>query len=362
MHRIARNRRWLWPATLTCAVALLFAGCSDSTSPEDFDAAIVSEAAGDVLTSFDNNPALQAMDFLGDAFPTFGATPSAAPAARPLDEHDWPARIDKLRFLERIGPFLSPADPAAIFPIDFLGGTFIYNVDTQRYEFAPDSTGAPADGIRLILYAVDPVLHRPVTPLNDIGYLDLTDESTPSADALGVLAVVEGITYLEYTASAVQSTSSVTFTADGYLSDGETQVIFTLTHEWSETSGITISYDVTVPSQNVALGLDLNVNGQTEAITLEMSVQYGNETAVLSATITEALVDGAVTYNGDLVVDISGTPQQPVFTDAAGNELTSQDLQALATLFGSIGIILDGFDNLLVPAYLVFSVSVFAGW
>jgi hypothetical protein len=51
-----------------------------------------------------------------------------------------------------------------------------------------------------------------------------------------------------------------------------------------------------------------------------------------------------------------------VFTDAAGNELTSQDLQALATLFGSIGMILDGFDNLLVPAYLVFSISVFAGW
>jgi len=362
MHQMVRSRGWLWPAALVCGLALLFAGCSDSTGPEDFDAATVSEAAGDILTSFDNNPALQAMDLLGDAFPTFGAAASAAPAARPLDEHDWPARIDDLRLLERIGPFLSPADPAAIFPIDFLGGTFIYNVDSLHYVFAPDSSGAPADGIRLILYAVDPVLHRPVTPLNDIGYIDLTDESTPSADAIGVLAVINQVTYLEYIASAVQSTSGVTFSADGYLSDGETQVNFALTHEWSETSGITISYDVTVPSQNVALGLDLTANGQTEAITLEMSVQYGNETAVLSATITEAVVDGAVTYNGDLVVDISGTPQQPVFTDAAGNELTSRDLQALATLFGSVGMILDGFDNLLVPAYFVFSIIVFAGW
>ena len=362
MHRIARSRRWLWPATLTCAVALLFAGCSDSTSPEDFDAATASEAAGDVLASFDNNPALQAMDFLGDAFPTFGGAASAAPAARPQDMSGWPARIDNLRFLERIGPFLSPADPAAVFPIDFLGGTFIYNVDTHRYEFAPDSTGGPADGIRLILYAVDPVLHQPVTPLNDIGYLDLTDESTPSADAIGVLAVVDQVTYLEYLASAVQSASSVTFSADGYLSDGEAQVNFTLTHEWSETTGITISYDVTVPTQSIALGLDLNLDGLTEAITLGMSVQYGNETAVLSATITETTVDGAVTYNDDPVVDISGTPQQPVFTDANGTELASRDLQALATLFGSVGLILDGFDNLLVPAYLVFTISVFSGW
>jgi len=176
MHRIARSRAWLWTATLTCGFTLLFAGCSDSNGPEDFDAAAVSEAASDVLDSFDKNLALQAMDFLGDAFPTFGATASAVPAARPLEEHGWPARVENLRFLERIGPFLSPADPAAIFPIDFLEKTFVYNVDAQRYELAPDSTGAPPDGIRLKLYAVDPVLHRPLTPLNDIGYLSSPDE------------------------------------------------------------------------------------------------------------------------------------------------------------------------------------------
>ena len=233
---------------------------------------------------------------------------------------------------------------------------------SATWTVAPDSTGAPANGIRLKLYAVDPVLHRPITPLDDIGYLDLTDESSPSADALGVLAVIQGITYLDYLASAVQTIGGITFTADGYLSDGSTQVRFTLSHEWSETSGITVDYDVWVPTQDTAISLYLNIDGQTEVVTLEFSVTHEGETVTLAATASEATLSGTVEYNNDVVVYISGTPQQPVFTDAAGNELTDQDLQALGALFQSIGAILDGFDNLPFPAYLVFSISILAGW
>jgi hypothetical protein len=182
----------------------------------------------------------------------------------------------------------------------------VYNLDSGRYEVAADSTGAPEDGIRLKLYAVDPVLHQPITPLDDIGYLDLTDESSPSADALGVLAVVQGVTYLDYLASAVLTTGSVTFS--------------------------------------------------------EMSVAHDGQTVTMAVTGSDAALSGTVKHNDNVVVTISGTPQQPVFTDAAGNELTNQDLQALAALFASVGAILNGFDNLLFPAYLVFSVSILAGW
>ena len=353
---------WIPRYALACAVAIAVAGCSDATGPENFDPVRTSDVASEVLATFDDNPAMLAIDVLGSAFPDFGS-PAPAGTAPATPDRDWPAGISEdLRLLNKVGPFLNPANPAAIFPADYLGKTFIYNPDTERYEVAPDSTGAPEDGIRLKLYAVDPVLHRPITPLDDVGYLDLTDESSPSADALGVLAVVQGITYLEYVASAVQATGSLTFSADGYLSDGTTQVRFELSHQWSETTGATVDYDIWVPEGGAAISLDLNINGETEAITLGLTVTHQGETVTLEAIASEASLSGTVKHGDDIVVNISGTPQQPVFTDAAGNELTNQDLQALAALFGSIGAILNGFDNLLFPAYLVFSVSILAGW
>jgi hypothetical protein len=345
---------------VACTVTIAIAGCSDASGPEDFDPVRTSEVAAEVLATFDDNPAVLAMDVLGSAFPDLGG--GAAPAGvSPAGE--LPAGIsDDLRLLDQIGPFLSPANPAAIFPVDLLGATFVYNVETGEYEVDPDRTEAPESGIRILLYAVDPILRQPVTPLDSVGYLDLTDESSPSADALGVLAVVNGVTYLDYLASAVQETGSVTFTADGYLSDGATQVRFTLSHVWSEASGVTVDYSIWIPGQDTELDLELNLDVQAEVVTMYLSVAHDGETVTLEATATETTLDGSVEHNANLVVDISGTPQQPVFTDAAGNELTNQELSALAALFGTIGLIVDAFDNLLFPAYLVFSVSILAGW
>jgi hypothetical protein len=354
---------WISRSALACAAAIAVAGCSDATGPEDFDPVSTNDVAAEVLATFDDNPAMLAIDVLGSAFPDFGNPAAPATVSPATADRDWPAGISEdLHLLDKVGPFLNPADAAAIFPADYLGKTFVYNPDTERYEVAADSVGAPENGIRLKLYAVDPVLHRPLTPLDDVGYVDLTDESTPSADALGVLAEIQGITYLDYLASAVQTTGALTFTADGYLSDGTTQVRFTLSHEWSEASGATVDYDVWVPGQDTAIGLYVNIDGQTEVVTLEMSVAHDGETVTMAATASQATLDGSVKHNDNVVVTISGTPQQPVFTDSAGNELTNQELQALAALFGSIGAILNGFDNLLFPAYLVFSVSILAGW
>ncbi len=354
---------WISRLALACGVAFAVAGCSDATGPENFDPVSTNDVASEVLATFDDNPAMLAIDVLGSAFPDFGNPAAPATVAPATSDRDWPAGISKdLRLLDKVGPFLNPANPAAIFPADYLGKTFVYNLDSGRYEVAADSTGAPEDGIRLKLYAVDPVLHQPITPLDDIGYLDLTDESSPSADALGVLAVVQGVTYLDYLASAVLTTGSVTFSADGYLSDGTTQVRFTLSHEWSEATGITVDYDVWVPGEDTAIGLYVNIDGQTEAVTIEMSVAHDGQTVTMAVTGSDAALSGTVKHNDNVVVTISGTPQQPVFTDAAGNELTNQDLQALAALFASVGAILNGFDNLLFPAYLVFSVSILAGW
>jgi hypothetical protein len=343
------------------AVAFGLAGCGDSTGPGTFDPVATNEAASEVLATFGGNPALDAIGVLSSGFPALGGAAPAPAFAAPAAPEDlsWPERLDAhANLLERVGPFLSPASPAAIFPADLLGKTFIYDLDSAHYVVAPDSTGAPANGVRLQLYAVDPILEQPILPLTDIGYLDLTDESSPSADALGVLAVVQDVTYLDYLASAVRTTSSLTFTADGYVSDGQTQVNFTLSHTWSETDGLTVDYDLNVPSTDSSVGLYLAIDGQSQMITLELSVTHDGESVMFAATLTETSISGSVTYQGDVVVEISGTPSEPIFVDAAGNPLTEQQLRALAELFASVGSIIDEFDDLLIPAYLVLQVSI----
>ena len=349
----------LWAAA-AAGLALVLAGCGDSTGPGTFDPVTTNEAANEVLATFGDNPALDAIGVLSSDFPALGGG-APAPAFVAAQGLSWPERVDeRANLLERVGPFLNPANPAAIFPADLLGQTFIYDVDSAHYVLAPDSTGAPASGVRLKLYAVDPILEQPILPLNDVGYLDLTDESSPSADALGVLAVVQGVTYLDYLASAVQTTSSLTFTADGYVSDGQTQVDFTLSHTWSETDGFVVDYDISVPSTGSAVGLMISVNGQSEVINLELFVTHEGETVLFEASMSEASLSGTVKYgpNADIVVQISGTPQEPIFTDAAGNPLTGEQLRSLAELFDSVGDIIDEFDDLLIPAYLVLQVSI----
>ncbi len=294
------------------------------------------------------------MGILSTAMPDFGGAPSA-PA---LSATDGIAIPENLRLLRQIAPFLSPTQPAVIFPADWLAKTLIYNTSTGKYEVAPDSTGAPANGILVILYAVDPIFHEPVEPLTQVGYLELTDEGTPAADRLGAIAVVNGITYLEYLASAVVTTSSLTFTAEGYLSDGTTQVDFSLSHTWSEVDGFQLSYTIDVPSNHVGLTVTATLAPQLDMATFELVVHDGASSLTMAVQATPTSLSGSVVHGGNVVVKISGTPEDPVFTDGADNPLSAEQGQALAELFGRIAVVIDRFDDLLIPAYLVLQVSI----
>ena len=65
----------------------------------------------------------------------------------------------------------------AVLPAEVLGKTFEYNSGTAQYE-ATERAGAPANGVRFILYAINPVTQVPVEPLTEAGYADVLDEST----------------------------------------------------------------------------------------------------------------------------------------------------------------------------------------
>jgi hypothetical protein len=338
---------------VVAAVALTLGpwGCRDSGSPEAFDPVASNQAASEVMATFVNNPAIDALFLLETALPWVAGAAAAPPA--PAIGSSYPA-LDNVRVFDRLLAFLSPAAPAVLFPADLLGTTLVYDPATGEYEVDAAAAGAPANGVRIVLYAVDPILLEPVEPLTAVGYLDLTDEGTVSADRVGVLVVIGDVTYLDYVASATTLTTSLVFDATGYLSDGVTVVDFALTHTWSETEGFTLEYAIDVIEDDVSLDVLVELDPAAESATLGLEVRHGTETLALDLTATATALAGSVTASGSVVVTVSGTPDAPIF-DADG--LSAEQQQALGELIEGIFAVVEGFNALLIPAYLVLQVS-----
>jgi hypothetical protein len=334
--------------------AFAVGACSDTADPTNFDPTGASQATSAVLGMFADNPALDALDVLETALPGF--TPAPAPPAGDLPLPATGA-LAELRVLDRLLSFPSPSESAVLFPADLLGATLVYNPATGEYEVDPTATGAPANGIRIVLYAVDPVFHSPVEPLNAVGYLDLTDESTAAADQVGILAIIGDVTYIDYHGSATVLTDGVTFSAVGYFSDGTTVVNFDLSQSWSSADGFVLTYDVDVPSASTSILAELRLDPTMEMASYSLTVEHQGELVTLDVTGSATSLSGTVSHNGVTVAEVSGDPDNPVFTDGNGHPLTNEQIQALGELFGSITAVISGFDVLLIPAYLVLQVS-----
>jgi hypothetical protein len=315
------------------AVALLalVAACSDSTAPEDFSPADARTKADGVLSVM-------------------------ALASVPFDPTDTPAvtATERMQAMADAGLSLGSASPLAIFPADLLGKTFVFDPDSGRYVLDPEATGAPAAGIRLTLYAVDPVLRQILTPLNAVGYLDLIDVSTPQSDAVRILAVIGTTPYLDYTASVSVSTSSATIAADGFVSNGSQQVDFDLSMTATQTS---IGLDYLLSSGGNSVQLVATVGSGENNLTANLTVRGDGDTVVLSVTVAPSTLSGQITYNGGVAITISGTPDSPVFARPDGTPLTEAELGALVALAEVIEALFDAFDNLLAPAFVVFVIT-----
>ena len=148
---------------------------------------------------------------------------------------------------------LSPSfsSAAAAVPAEYLGVTFVYDVGSHTYVQS-DLTGAPSNGVRFLLYAVNPVTGAIVEPLNQIGYADIVTIETSTSASVQVQLVSGGVTYLDYTVAVGGTTSSVTLSISGYATNGTDRVNFDLDHHLSGTEQaftIGLDYTLSVPTR-----------------------------------------------------------------------------------------------------------------
>ncbi len=243
---------------------------------------------------------------------------------------------------------------APIFPSSVLGTTYVYDAPTGRYAPAPGRPGAPGNGVRFVLYAVNPVTQQPI-PSSEIGYADLIDLGAATGSGVKLRLVVSSqVTYLDYTVEMSGNDASGRLVVDGYLSDGDTRVEFDI--DVRGTGGLvqnelSVDFELVVPSREFSVTAHVDArdalgHGSGD---IELSVRSGGDVVQYEVSGTSTTVDARVYVNGHLFATITGDARAPAVSGANGRQLTPEETEALVYLIHLADAALGAIGTLLAP-------------
>jgi len=276
----------------------------------------------------------------------------------------------RIEELQRLVPSFSVAvAQGPIIPDAVTGTTFEWNVDSAGYV-ATARAGAPANGIRFIVYGIDPLTGDPLVPLVETGLVDLLDESTATSARLHIL--VQGLggtpTYLDYTATLTPSATGGTISAAGFVSNGQAgsalrrldfDVALTRSQTLSTlTVNVVAAFDVNQPNVSIDLSWDyeLGQTGRTE--TVRFSFQRPGEVIIIEGVYLNdqsgSTYDFEVRVNGGLFATITGNSGGIQILDENGEPLTEQERAVLVALFNGWQDVIDLALEILGPALTLF--------
>ena len=268
---------------------------------------------------------------------------------------------------ERVAGALYSASAAEVvlIPDGYRGRTYDYNPDIG-YVFNESRTGAPTNGMRFILYEVNPITHEPGT--TEIGYVDLLDESTDLAGVVRIVVVSGETQFMNYTVSATALVGSISFTIDGFVSDGTDIVNLDLTTSFESTFAtetVTLTYGIEIPSRSFTMSatMVMEFSSETAQGTVTVDVQFQQSTHSVQIQGSFALSDvesGSlnVLVNGDLFATIAISGETITITDGSGAALSVEQSQALENIMDSFeGLFGDQFEDFIRPVSWLFQLG-----
>lgn len=244
---------------------------------------------------------------------------------------------------------LSLAPQGPIISDELYGSTYVWDAGTFEYVVDGSATGAPANGIRVIYYAVG-AGGEFATPLNPIGYIDLTDESSGATTRMGVEVVTTSggdQTIADYYVELTAGEMNGTLDSEGYF-DFEDRVDFDL-HMGAEQTAmgalaqVDFLFDNDADDASLRLVMDVSENSEagTSMSDIVFTVEDGSNVAVFEAEqVSESgsdAIDGVLRFNGQTVVEMSGAAGNPTFTGPDGAALTQRERTALVQTWGMLG-------------------------
>jgi hypothetical protein len=359
---------WLTRVAASALVLSFAAACSDSNAPtlDEVDPEGMAASIEDIVGSLTGNDELQTYNQMSDAI-GLALGGGGFPAFNFVEGQELQQGLGTLA--RRLGA-CSLKEPTAVLagPIidsQIAGTVFVW--DEQLGYYVPGEEPNPfdpgVDGVRFILYAIDPITWLPIVGQR-VGYVDFIDESVEAqGNTLRVIvAPTEGSPVVNYAVTCALVTGGVEVAGAGFISDGTTRIDLDLFLRITQLGAVTMDFTLDVPSEN------LEIRFQATADSFEAFDQGGTLSATFSITRNNSVrfsldaannvLDGSVQFcdasnNCATVAVISGTFDQPMITDSEGNALGQDAIMALMILFEASGSFVEHLFPMLAPAFEV---------
>ncbi len=370
----------------TGVLAILAAACGGdkATGPATFTDPAATQADLQAIDTVFGTPAFQSFTAATNALNPLGVSAlrlgpmlrALSPTVPQLLQGGAKLDADRVRMVRSVVSNLGGLSTTAIFPDSVLGVTFVYDTASDQYVES-SRTGAPANGVRFILYGDSIYYNYPDAAVVEVGALDLIDLSTASTAKLKI--VVAGVggtpTYLDETISYSESATSASLSVSGYVTNGQSganlrRLDFTVsvTAHSSATAGdatISVSYKLNVPAVTVSFTLTVKYddNAGTYSLSLDLRFSRENESARITDLYSEGGTGSTETIkayvNGHLYATGTATNGgDPTWTDASGEPLTVDNLATLTAIFEATIGAFTSIDDVLGPAETLFGFTI----
>jgi hypothetical protein len=340
--------------TTLMVTAITLGACAESTSlPTTLDPV---EMQGDVAAqqaAFDT-PATNSFTEMGYEIDFALASLGGVAVNMPMQMLQDGAQPTILRNRDRILSVLDgETTTASAIPLSALGKTFVWNATTDEYEVSA-RTGAPANGVRFILYTYDLTTFSFAEPLVEVGYAELS-RSGNTATA----AVYNGSTkVIEYSVTVGGTANFPTLSMTGFAGTGANLTNFNLAFGVSASSGnVTTTWRTDMPSRGLSTRVAMAI-GET-SFTFSAVIRRGVRKVEMTGSFNSSGASTLLVKVGDklfarLTVDLEGGVS---LTNPDGGALSAEDEETLQRIFEWFESSMSAPDVLMAPMFTLLDFS-----
>ena len=320
--------------TTLAFTALVMSGCAETTAlPTTLDPVEMQADVEAANAAFDT-PATNSFSEMGyamdNALVSVGGFAMALPMAALRDGPTTPLMESRDRIISMLD---DPSTMASAIPLSALGKTFVWNVTTDQYEVSA-RTGAPANGVRFVLYVYDYATFSFAEPLVEVGYAQFS--RTLNTATVSVF-LSNNTKVVEYTATLGGSALFPTFSIAGFAGSGANLTNFNLALGVSATTqNLTTTWRTEMPSRGLSSRVALSL-GETSG-TIGAVMRRGVRKVEMAGSFNDLGGTLNVKVGDKLFARLTFSDLGVTVTDADGAPLSEGDETTLRQIF-------DWFEN-----------------
>jgi hypothetical protein len=354
------------------AVASLFAlglaACGGDNGPTEFDATGTTADVQAVDQAF-ASPAVAGFAAVGANMDAALGSPVVSASFGAIGQGRSPRTANAAGYVASVRGLLAARGTArgaavaggpARIPAELEGMTFVYDPTAGEYVES-ELTGAPSNGVRFVLYAVDPLTGEIAEGLTEVGHADLIDESTESEVSARVLVVsTSDVTHLDYRVTASGNDNGGNVNVDGFVTDGTTRADFDLENRITgdeNSATLTLDYSLDVPSRDLAMTNTavMAISEQAVTISYDASFRGPNGDVDLDGELDLSGGEFTVRVDGDVfaTLTVDGEAGSITVLGADGEPLDAAEREALENVFEFADDVSEVFTDLLAPVLVL---------